>query len=168
MLVALDIPVRPSIPTLVIELVIFLATVWLMERFVFSPIRAAWAERDRLIQEGLAASGEVRDEAERAREEVQRILVEARRQAQSQIDEATAAGGRARDELTARATEEFRRLLDDARGRLAAERQRSAEELQRRIIDLVLLAVTRVTGQSYDKPEVRQLAAAVLEREGLS
>ena len=33
--VALAIPVLPSIPTLVVELLIFLAMIWFMERFVF-------------------------------------------------------------------------------------------------------------------------------------
>jgi F-type H+-transporting ATPase subunit b len=167
MFVVLDIPVRPSIPTLVIELVIFLVSVYLMERMVFSPIRRAWAERDRLIQEGLAASTEGRDDAIKAREDVQRILSEARGQAQSEIDRATSAGGKARDALVAKATEEFRRLLDAARAEISAERERTAGGLQARIVDLALLAAAQVTGENYNQPHVRELAAAVVQREGL-
>jgi F0F1-type ATP synthase membrane subunit b/b' len=48
-------PVSISIPTLVVELVIFLATVWLMQTLVFEPIRVAWEQREKAIQEGLAA-----------------------------------------------------------------------------------------------------------------
>src|SRR5436309_5300780 len=90
MLPVLDLgPVSISLPTLVVELVIFLTTVFGMERLVFTPIRRAWAERDRLIQEGLAASSEGRDEAQHAREEVRRLLAEARGRAQQEIDAAT-------------------------------------------------------------------------------
>jgi F-type H+-transporting ATPase subunit b len=160
-------PVSISIPTLVVELVIFLIMVGAMERLVFTPIRRAWAERDRLIQEGLAASGESRDAAQRGREEVQRILAEARRRAQGEIDEASSAGGRERDQLVAQATEEFRRLVEEARQQIATERERSAATLQNRVVDLALLAASRVTNQTYDRPEVRELAAAVVEREGM-
>ena len=160
-------PIQISFPTLIIELIIFLGMVYAMEAWVFNPIRRAWAERDRAIQEGLAASNESREEAERARTEVQRILAEARRRAQSQIDQGTAAAGKLRDQLVAEATEEFRRLMDKARQDIAAERERTAESLQARIVDIALQAATRVTGQRFDQPEVRELAAAVVSREGL-
>lgn len=160
-------PIQISFPTLIIELIIFLGMVYAMEAWVFNPIRRAWGERDRAIQEGLAASAESREEAERARAEVRRILAEARGQAQSQIDQAIATAGTLRDQLVAEATEEFRRLLDRARQDIAAERERTAETLQDRIVDIALLAATRVTGQRFDQPQVRELAAAVVRREGL-
>jgi ATP synthase F0 subunit b len=161
-------PVSISLPTIVIEAIIFLGMVWVMEALVFNPIRRAWSERDRLIQEGLASSNEGRDEADHARAEVRRLLAEARQEAQRQIDEATAAGGRLRDETVAQATAEFRRLVDDARERIALQRRRDAEALERRIVDIALEAAGRVTGQSYDQPQVRELAAAVVSQEGLS
>ena len=160
-------PVGISIPTLVIELVIFLLMVYLMEAWVFNPIRRAWAERDRAIQEGLAASNQSREEAARARGEVQRILAEGRQNAQRTIDQASAAGKRTRDELVGQATAEFRRLVEEARQQINAERERSAAGLQSRIVDLALLAASRVTGQTYSEPRVRELAATVVDREGL-
>jgi F-type H+-transporting ATPase subunit b len=160
-------PVSLSVPTLIIEVVVFLSLVWAMEAWVFNPIRGAWADRDRAIQEGLAASSQSREDAEQARASVRRILAEARGKAQSQIDQATAAAGTLRDQLVAEATEEFRRLLDKARQDIAAERERTAETLQGRIVDIALLAATRVTGQRFDQPQVHELAAAVVQREGL-
>jgi len=161
-------PVSISLPTLVVELVIFLLMVFAMERLVFDPIRAAWAERERRIQEGLAASTLGREEAERAHQEVLRILADARRQAQSSIDAATSSGSQARDQLLAQATEEFRRLVAEAREEISAERERSAAALRDRIVDIALQAATTVTGQTYEGPRVRELAAAVVSREGLN
>lgn len=160
-------PVSISIPTLVVELIIFLAMVWLMETLVFTPIRNKWAERDRLIQEGLASSNEGRDEAEHARLEVQRILSESRQTSQRLIDESTSAGNRERDDLTARATAEFRRLVEEARSGIKDEQQRAAAALQGRVVDLALLAASNVTGETFTQPRVRELAAAVVQREGL-
>ena len=160
-------PVSISIPTLVIELVIFLLTVYLMERLVFDPIRHAWAERERRIQEGLAASGQSREEAERARQAVQQILAEARTQAQSRIDEAVGEGNQERDRLVAQASQEFRRLVEEAQQQISAERERSAAALQGRIVDMAVLAASQVTKQRFDQPRVRELAAAVVEREGV-
>lgn len=160
-------PVSISLPTVVIELVIFLAMVWAMETLVFNPIRHAWAERERMIQEGLAAAGHSREEAQETQEQIQTIFAEARQAAQRTIDEGADAGNRIREELVTQAQEEFRRLLNDALLEITAERERSAETLRARIIDIALQAASRVTGQSYDQPQVRQLAAAVVEREGL-
>jgi F-type H+-transporting ATPase subunit b len=161
-------PVAISVPTLVLEVVIFVGMVYAMERLVFGPLRAKWAERDRLVEEGLAASNEGREEQLQAREEVLRLLRGARQTAQGEIDAATAEGNRARDELVARATAEFRRLVDEARERIVAERQRSAEQLQTRIVDFAIEAAAAVTGQSFAEPQVRELAAAVVSREGLA
>jgi F-type H+-transporting ATPase subunit b len=152
---------------MVVELIIFLVALFMMERFVFDPIRGAWAERDRRIQEGLASSTDSRQEAERAREAVQQILNDARRQAQSEMDLATAAGGKTRDQMVSQATEEFHRLVDEARGQIAIERERTASQLRGDIVDIALLAASRVTGQSFAQPQVRELAAAVVQREGL-
>ncbi|MGH2449428.1 MAG: F0F1 ATP synthase subunit B [Chloroflexota bacterium] len=161
-------PVSLSVPTLVIEAVIFLATVFILERWVFTPIRTVWAERERRVQEGLASAGESQEGAQEARAEVQRILNEARRRSAAQIEEATARANQTRDTLVARATEEFRGLVDEARGRIGAERERTAAALQDRVVDLALLAASQVTGQSYNQASVRQLAAAVVERESLT
>jgi F-type H+-transporting ATPase subunit b len=160
-------PVSISIPTLVIELVIFLATVWLMQTLVFEPVRIAREEREKAIQEGLAASSNSQEEAERGAEQVREVYAEARRRAQAEVDAAAARGNSIREELVAQATEEFRRLLDAARTEIAQDRERSAATLRERIVEISLLAATKVTGQTYDQPQVRELAAAVVEREGL-
>jgi F-type H+-transporting ATPase subunit b len=167
MLVSLSIPVSISLSTLIVELLIFLGTVWFMELLVFRPIRTAWAERDRRIEEGLNASNQSREEVQEARAEVQRLLTEARHEAQQQIDSAVAAGARVRDELVAQATEEFRRQLEAARGQILQDREQTAASLQARIVDIALLAAARVTGQSFDQPQVRNLAASVVSQEGL-
>ena len=161
-------PVSISIPTLVVELVIFLATVYLMQILVFAPIQAKWDERNRMIQEGLEASNQGRDEVEQARAEVMRILQEARRESQREIDAVTAEGNRRRDELVAQASAEFRRQVEGAQQQIRAERERSAGELRTRIVDMALEAASKVTGQSYAEPQVRELAAAVVTRENLS
>lgn len=166
-MVEASIPVSISVSTLVVELLIFLLMVYLMETLVFNPIRHAWAERDRRIQEGLAAATVSRDEAEAGRAEVLRILSEARREAQQSIDTATARGDQVRDDLVAQATAEFRRLVEGAQGEIAAQRERTAGALQGRVVDLSLLAASHVTGRPYNEPQVRELAATVVSREGL-
>lgn len=160
-------PVSISIPTLVVELVIFLVTVFMMERLVFDPIRRAWAERDRMIQEGLRASGASQEDAERARDEVQRILGEARREAQHRIELATREGNEVRERRIEEATAEFQKRVDAARLDIQHMRDETAAGLQQRVVDLALLAAAQVTGESFDRPQVRELAAAVVQREGL-
>lgn len=160
-------PVSISIPTLVVELVIFLATVWLMQSLVFEPIRLAREEREKAIQDGLAASSNSQEEAQRGADQVREVYAEARRKAQAEVDASAARGNAVREELVAQATEEFRRLLDAARAEIAQDREQSAERLRDRIVEISILAATKVTGQTYTGTQVRELAAAVVAREGL-
>jgi F0F1-type ATP synthase membrane subunit b/b' len=57
--------------------------------------------------------------------------------------------------------------LDAARGQIQQEREQTAASLKDRIVDIALLAASRVTGQSFDHPQVRDLAASVVSQEGL-
>src|SRR5690348_9055804 len=100
--------------------------VWLMERLLFTPIRRAWREREAVIQAGLEASTLTRDEAEEARVEVHRILREARQNAQTGIDAAIAEGDQVRAAKVAEATEEFQRLVTEARIEIQAEQAQAA------------------------------------------
>lgn len=159
-------PISVSIPTLIIELLIFLAMVWLMERMVFTPIRQAWRERDAAVQAGLDASTMTRDEAEESRTEVSRILRDARQNAQTSIDAAIAEGDNVRAAKIEEATAEFQRLVDEARVQIQAEQAQAAAQLRQWVVDLALEAAARVSGQSYATPDVRELAAAVVGREG--
>jgi len=159
-------PISVSVPTLLIEVLLFGGVVWLMEGFVFAPIRKAWRERDEAIQAGLAASTATRDEAEEARIEVRSILHEARTRAQRTIDEAIAAGNEVRAARIAEANAEFERLLTDARVQIQAEQAQAAGQLRAWIVDLALAAASRVTGATYDNAEVRELASSIVGREG--
>lgn len=157
-------PISISIPTLLVELLIFLGMVWLMERLVFAPVRAAWRQRDEAIQAGIQASSVSSHEADEAREEVRRILHGARQEAQAAIDAATQEGQRIRAEYVQRATAEFQRLVADARIQIQAEQAQAAGQLRDRIIDLALVAAGQVAGRNYNTADVRELAAAVVRR----
>lgn len=159
-------PISISIPTLIIELLIFLGMVWAMETLVFGPIRRAWRERNEHIQAGLAATSATRDEAEEARAEVRRILTEARRQAQAAIDEVTGEGEGLRTRRIEEATTEFHRLVNEARVQIQAEQVQAGAQMRNLVIDLALEAAGKVSGGQYTSPEVRELAAAVVRRDG--
>ncbi|HEV3312554.1 MAG TPA: F0F1 ATP synthase subunit B [Chloroflexota bacterium] len=158
-------PISFSVPTLLVELGIFLGMVWLMELLVFNPVRNARREREANIQAGLEATTATRDEAAEAREEVRRILNQARREAQASLDEVTSEGARLRSERIREATEEFQRLLTAARIDIQAEQAQASAQLRDMVVDLAVEAASRVTGHSYATPETRELAASVVQRE---
>jgi F-type H+-transporting ATPase subunit b len=159
-------PIAISIPTLVIELILFLGMIWVLNRLVFNPIRSAWQRRQAEIEEGNRAALTAREEAEAARAEVVRILQEARAESQAAINAAMVEAERLRAQYIEEATAEFRRLVNEARAQIQAELEQASAQLRERIIDLALEAASRVTGRSYATPEVRQLAASIVREEG--
>jgi len=160
-------PVSISVPTLVIAALVMIGMVWLMEVLVFGPIRTAWREREARIHEGMAAVVSQRDEAVEAREEVRRLLGEARREAQHSMDEITAEGEQMRAKQIEEATAEFQRLVGEARVQIQAEQVKAGAQLRDLVVDLALEAAAKIAGRSYDTPETRDLAASVVAREGL-
>ena len=155
-------PISISVSTLLIEVAIFLAMVWVMDRLVFTPIRTAWRERDDAIQAGIEASTSTRDEAEEARREVRRILSEARHEAQRTIDEVRGEGEQLRAQTIDGATAEFQRLVNEARVEIQAEQVQAATQLRDVVVDLALEAASKIAHKSIDDANARELAAAVV------
>jgi F-type H+-transporting ATPase subunit b len=154
--------------TFIVEIVVFLALLWLLRRYVFPPLSNALKARQALIAQSLSEAEEARKEAERARMAEREEMAEARAKAQEVLDRAQKLGDQLRDELRLKGEQEQQAMLERARAELAREREQAVLELRRQVADLVLLATTKVLQEELNPTRQRKLIDQALKEVDLS
>lgn len=154
--------------TFPVEIVVFLALLFLLARYVFPPIAKALQVRQQQISQALSEAEAARREVEESRQKERSDLAEARRQAQEILDRAQKLGEELRDELRQKGREEQEAMLSRARAELAQEREQAVSELRRQVADLVLLATTKILREELDQKRQGRLIDEALREVDLS
>ena len=138
-------------------IVCFLITLFVLKRYAFGPIQKAIDERRERIRASL-------DEADRAREEARRLLEEHRAligRAQTDAEEILSEARNVADANERRMREELeedrQRRLEDTRKQIEAETRRALEQIRLEVVDLSMLAATKVTRKSLDDADHKRL-----------
>ena len=138
-------------------IVCFLITLFVLKRYAFGPIQKAIDERRDRIRASL-------DEADHAREEARRLLEEHRAligRAQTDAEEILSEARRIADANERRMREELeedrQRRLEDTRKQIEAETRRALEQIRLEVVDLSMLAATKVTRKSLDDADHKRL-----------
>jgi F-type H+-transporting ATPase subunit b len=138
-------------------IVCFLITLYVLKRFAFGPIQKAIDERRDRIRQSL-------DEADRAREEARKLLEEHRKligRAKTDAEEILTEARRVAEANERRMREELetdrQRRLEETRKQIEAETRRALEQIRLEVVDLSLLAATKVTGKTLDESDHRRL-----------
>ena len=138
-------------------IVCFLITLFVLKRYAFGPIQKGIDERRERIRASL-------DEADRAREEARRLLEEHRAligRAQTDAEEILSEARNVADANERRMREELeedrQRRLEDTRKQIEAETRRALEQIRLEVVDLSMLAATKVTRKSLDDADHKRL-----------
>jgi len=145
--------------TLGLQTVNVLVLIWLLQRFLFRPVKA-------VIEARRAAAGKVLEEAEatRARAQAQLAATEARRrdfvaEGEKSLAEARAAATAERDALLAQARQEAVGIEAEARAALGREREAMRQALEAQAGELAVAIARRLLAQLSPA----QVTAALLE-----
>jgi F-type H+-transporting ATPase subunit b len=138
-------------------IVCFLITLFVLRRYAFGPIQKGIDERRERIRQSL-------DEADRAREEARKLLEEHRKligSAKTDAEEILAEARRVAEANERRMRNELetdrQRRLEETRKQIEAETRRALEQIRLEVVDLSLLAATKVTGKALDDADHRRL-----------
>ena len=146
------------VPGLMIWTIVTFAIVFfVLKKFAFGRIQGLIDKRRETIRDALDAADQAREEArelreltlkerEEAKRERERILDDARRQAQAQLEQARA-----------EAKADLDRRLEENQRELEAENRKLREEIRRDVVELTLLAAEKVTGKVLDSKDQRRL-----------
>ena len=130
--------------TLAVQLVIFLAGLFLLNRLVFRPLLGVWDRREELTAGTLAEAGEMTRRAENAIAEYNEKLAEARAQAAETRNELRQQGQAESSRMLLSARDAAQAELEGARGTLESEVAKIRVDLQGEIESLAAEISDRV------------------------
>jgi F-type H+-transporting ATPase subunit b len=138
-------------------IVCFLITLFVLKRYAFGPVQQMIDQRRERIRQSLEEADQARAEARELLEEHRKLIAGARSDADEILGEARriaeANERRMREELEA----DRQRRLEETRKQIEAETRRALEQIRLEVVDLSLLAATKVTRKSLDDADHRRL-----------
>jgi F-type H+-transporting ATPase subunit b len=137
--------------TLIGQMIAFICFVMFCMKFVWPPILAAMAEREKKIADGLAAADRASHDLELAKEKAVERLKAAKQEAAGIIEAANKRGIQLVDEAKASAVVEADRVKTAAKAEIEQETNRAREQLRGQVAALALAGAEKVLGASIDQ-----------------
>ena len=149
--------VSPSLGLMVWTIVCFAITFFVLKRYAFGPIQRLIDERRQQIRQSIEDAEHARSEARKLLEEHRALIGRAQTDAEEILSEARRVADanerRMRDDLE----EDRQRRLEDTRKQIEAETRRALEQIRLEVVDLSMLAATKVTRKSLDDADHKRL-----------
>jgi F-type H+-transporting ATPase subunit b len=152
----------PNAGLMVWTLLIFVIVWFILSRFAFPKITDAVRAREAALQAAIDEAQRDRDEAQRLLSEQREQIAAARDEAQKIIGDARGASEQVRSKLLEQSHAEAAELLERARREIASERDRAIAEMRREAVDLAIAGASRVIGKNLDDQSNRQLVESFL------
>lgn len=147
-----------------LNFIVFLVLIW---RFAFDPIATILADRKARVDQGLVDAEQARKDREAGAAERDRVIADARREANALIVASQHAAQQLREADIAATKAELDRLREKALVDIAAERDRALAELRGHVADLALDAAGKVVGETMTAQRERRLVEEFLHEEGV-
>jgi F-type H+-transporting ATPase subunit b len=140
----------------------FLILVWLLQRFLFKPVKAIVARRKEEISHALTEASAEKESAERLKQEMEAKRSQIGTERQKMIDEARAQLSAEREKMVEEARSEAEKIRDQAVKRLDEERAAASNELFERTVALATNLAGRLLGE-LDIPSIQPFLGRVID-----
>ena len=141
----------------------FLTLLAVLARYAWKPLMAALDAREEGIQGNIDEAKRQREEAEALIAQYREQLADGRRQAQALVAESREAAEQLRRELEAKAREESRVILANARREIERERDAAVETVRREAVEVAIAAASRLLGERLDSERDRKLVTEYID-----
>ena len=146
-----------------VSIVNFLVILYLLRRYLWGPILTVLANRAEKIREGLAMAEAAKTEREQMKAEVERLLSDARREAQAIAERMTKAAEAAAAEIRAQAKADADRIRERGREDAKQLHDQALAQLRSELAGMVVLAASRVLGRELDPAKHKALIEQSLD-----
>jgi F-type H+-transporting ATPase subunit b len=136
--------------TLFGQMIAFVCFVIFCMRYVWPPIMAAMAEREKKMADGLAAADRASHDLELAQEKAVERLKDAKHEAAGIVDAANKRGVQLVEEAKQTATVEADRVKASAQAEIEQETNRAKEHLRGQVAALALAGAEKILGAEID------------------
>ena len=137
--------------TLIGQTIAMIVFVWFCMKFIWPPILNALEERQKQIEEGLAAADKSQEALEAAQAEAETIVAEARQQATGILDQAHARANEIVAEGKDDGVKERDRQLAAAKAEIEQETNKAREELRGQVSAIAVASAEKILQREIDK-----------------
>jgi F-type H+-transporting ATPase subunit b len=149
-----------------VSIVNFLVLLYLLRRFMWGPILATLDRRAAKIREGLELTESVRREREQLKQETERVLAEARREAAVIAERTTKAAEAAAADIRTQAKAEADRIREKGRADAQQSHDQALAQLRSELASMVVFAASRIVGREISAEQHRALIERSLDEAG--
>jgi F-type H+-transporting ATPase subunit b len=136
--------------TLIGQTIAMIVFVWFCMKFIWPPIINAIEERQKQIEEGLAAANQGEDKLAKASAEADEIVSDARNQATSILDQAHARANEIVAEGKAGGVKERERQIAAAMAEIEQETNKAREELRGQVSAIAIASAEKILSREID------------------
>jgi F-type H+-transporting ATPase subunit b len=136
--------------TLIGQTIAMIIFVGFCMKFVWPPIVSALEERQKQIEEGLAAADKSQEKLEQARAEADEIVADARRQATGILDQAHARANEIVSDGKSDGVKERERQLAAAKAEIEQEANRAREGLRGQVSAIAMAGAEKILSREID------------------
>ncbi|WP_423063272.1 F0F1 ATP synthase subunit B [Candidiatus Paracoxiella cheracis] len=137
--------------TLIVQMVVFVAFIWVTMRFIWPPVVKALEERRKKIADGLAAAEQGQKDLEHAQIKVKEMLTDAKAEASHIIEQANKRANYIIEESKAKAREAGEHLLELAKSEITQEYNAAKEKLMKQVSEIAVAGAERILQKEVDK-----------------
>jgi F-type H+-transporting ATPase subunit b len=148
------------------SLINFLVLLYLLRRFLYTPVVKMLDERRTTIENSLKQADEARAEMEKMREQAQAELLQARKEAQDIIARAVQMGEDTRNEIVAKAQEEAEKERQRAVQEIRNEKEKALAAIRDEAAVLAIMAAKKVLDKTMTAEDHQKLAREFIDEVG--
>ena len=138
-------------------IVVFLILLGLLAKFAWRPLLEALDKRQESIRHALDDAAKAKQELERLQVESQRILAEARGEAESIVARTREDANRLRDEMRQKAQQEAANIVKNAEKQIELETARALQQIRHEAIDLSVAIASKLLQRNVSKEDNERL-----------
>jgi F-type H+-transporting ATPase subunit b len=135
----------------------FLVLLWLLAKFAWRPLLAALEERQASIRKSLDDAQQAKQELERLNGESRKILAAARAEAETILSQTRSDANRVRDELKEKAKAEAAGILKNAERQIEMETARALQQIRNEAVDLSIAIASKLLERNVSKEDNARL-----------
>jgi F-type H+-transporting ATPase subunit b len=154
--------VSPNVGLMIWTLVVFVISMYILNKVAWPRIAAALDKRQQAIEESIDVAERTRTEADRLLEEYRERLAEARSQADEIVARARKTAENNEAEAIAEAKRKREEMMAQTRRDIEQETRRAIQEIRNEVADLTVMATEKVTRKTLTDDDQKRLVEEAL------
>ncbi len=139
------------------QVVNFLILLFILKKFLYGPILKVLEKRKLTIEQSLKHAEEIEKKLVELSDEEEKRLIKASGEGEKIIKQASESSVAIIEESRKKAEEVYERIVEQGRVQLQSDREQMTREINKRLAEVVTLALEKVTDKVMDKNDQKEL-----------